>query len=252
MGADRKLKLDFPTFHPRASRWSATDLPVGRRDPRADRAVPDPPSTATTAHPARASATSSSSTRQGKLLKDIVLGEDDMYHPGGMDFDGRKVWVPVAQYRPTAARSSTPSTRTLEVHGAVPRRDHIGGSCRPHDGTSSATAGDPGSSPVEQSKRTRARRPGQPQPLHRLPGLRVRRPAQDALRGRHQPAQTPLRGTAATFELGGLALTDLARPTIVHEVPFQKWSTAGHPRPATRSSSPQPATTHAWARTGQR
>ncbi|WP_245413069.1 DUF6454 family protein [Arthrobacter celericrescens] len=30
------------------------------------------------------------------------------------------------------------------------------------------------------------------------------------------------------FELGGLALTDLADGTIVHEVPFQKFSTAGH------------------------
>jgi hypothetical protein len=30
------------------------------------------------------------------------------------------------------------------------------------------------------------------------------------------------------FELGGLALTGLSNGTIVHEVPFQKFSTAGH------------------------
>ena len=41
--------------------------------------------------------------KAGNLQKDIILGEGDMYHPGGIDFDGTNVWVPVAQYRPNSS-----------------------------------------------------------------------------------------------------------------------------------------------------
>jgi hypothetical protein len=36
----------------------------------------------------------------GRLLADLPLGEGLMYHPGGIDYDGRSIWVPVAEYRP--------------------------------------------------------------------------------------------------------------------------------------------------------
>ncbi len=36
----------------------------------------------------------------GRLLAQIPLGEGDMYHPGGIDFDGKYLWVPVCEYRP--------------------------------------------------------------------------------------------------------------------------------------------------------
>jgi Family of unknown function (DUF6454) len=36
----------------------------------------------------------------GKLLADLPLGEGTTYHPGGIDFDGTNIWVPVAEYRP--------------------------------------------------------------------------------------------------------------------------------------------------------
>ena len=36
----------------------------------------------------------------GKLLADVTIGEGAMYHPGGIDYDGREIWVPVAEYRP--------------------------------------------------------------------------------------------------------------------------------------------------------
>lgn len=38
----------------------------------------------------------------GRLLRSITLGEGAMYHPGGMDYDGREIWVPVAEYRPNS------------------------------------------------------------------------------------------------------------------------------------------------------
>jgi hypothetical protein len=38
--------------------------------------------------------------KMGKLLADLTLGEGAMYHPGGIDYDGTSIWVPVAEYRP--------------------------------------------------------------------------------------------------------------------------------------------------------
>ena len=37
---------------------------------------------------------------KGKLLADLTLGDGAIYHPGGIDYDGRFIWVPVAEYRP--------------------------------------------------------------------------------------------------------------------------------------------------------
>ena len=36
---------------------------------------------------------------QGNLVSAIRLGEGSIYHPGGIDYDGTSVWVPVAEYR---------------------------------------------------------------------------------------------------------------------------------------------------------
>ena len=38
--------------------------------------------------------------QQGNLLASLTLGEGDAYHPGGIDYDGRHIWVPVSEYRP--------------------------------------------------------------------------------------------------------------------------------------------------------
>jgi hypothetical protein len=37
---------------------------------------------------------------KGKLIADLRLGEGTAYHPGGIDYDGTCIWVPVAEYRP--------------------------------------------------------------------------------------------------------------------------------------------------------
>jgi hypothetical protein len=36
----------------------------------------------------------------GRLLADLRLGEGPIYHPGGIDYDGKNIWVSVAEYRP--------------------------------------------------------------------------------------------------------------------------------------------------------
>jgi hypothetical protein len=36
----------------------------------------------------------------GNRIADLRLGEGSVYHPGGLDYDGESIWVPVAEYRP--------------------------------------------------------------------------------------------------------------------------------------------------------
>jgi len=63
----------------------------------------------------------------GALKSDIPLGEGDIYHPGGLDFDGRWLWVPVAEYRPDS-RSIIYRVDpvTLTATEAFRVADHIG------------------------------------------------------------------------------------------------------------------------------
>ena len=63
----------------------------------------------------------------GKLLNDLRLGKGSIYHPGGIDFDGRNLWVPVAEYRPNSRSlvyrinpETQVATEVLKIN------DHIG------------------------------------------------------------------------------------------------------------------------------
>jgi Family of unknown function (DUF6454) len=73
----------------------------------------------------------------GRLLRQITLGEGHMYHPGGIDFDGRSLWVPVAEYRPDShAIVYRVDPRTLRATEAFRYDDHVGGVVRdPRTGT---------------------------------------------------------------------------------------------------------------------
>lgn len=64
----------------------------------------------------------------GELQETIELGEGDMYHPGGIDFDGEYVWVPVAEYRPDSESVVYRiHAETLEVTEVFRFPDHLGG-----------------------------------------------------------------------------------------------------------------------------
>jgi hypothetical protein len=70
----------------------------------------------------------------GKLLGQITLGEGTIYHPGGIDFDGRDLWVPVAEYRPNSrAIVYRVDPRTLSAAEAFRVADHVGGVARPRE-----------------------------------------------------------------------------------------------------------------------
>jgi hypothetical protein len=63
----------------------------------------------------------------GQLLADLELGEGPIYHPGGIDFDGQSIWVPVAEYRPDS-RSIVfrVNPKTMKANEVLRFADHIG------------------------------------------------------------------------------------------------------------------------------
>jgi hypothetical protein len=169
--------------------------------------------------------------RQGHLQKDIVLGEGHRYHPGGIAFDGTDVWVPVAEYRPdSSAVLYRVDASTLRVTREFKVRDHIGGVVL--DGSTGHLVGNTwGSRRFYEWDRHG----------HRLAtwqntgyfvdyqDCQYVRTAKMLCGGVTNLPQTPAAGGAASvYELGGMALIDLRTHRTLREVPFQKWSTAGH------------------------
>jgi Family of unknown function (DUF6454) len=70
----------------------------------------------------------------GRLLRQITLGEGTIYHPGGIDFDGRDLWVPVAEYRPNSrAIVYRVDPGTLTATEAFRVADHVGGVVHPSE-----------------------------------------------------------------------------------------------------------------------
>lgn len=67
-------------------------------------------------------------TLEGQLLAKTELTDGVRYHPGGIDYDGESLWVPVAEYRPNSSATIfrvNPQTMTAErVFGVS---DHVGG-----------------------------------------------------------------------------------------------------------------------------
>jgi hypothetical protein len=63
----------------------------------------------------------------GNLIADLKLGQGAIYHPGGIDYDGTHIWVPVAEYRPNSRsivyRVDPETMRPTEMFRFA---DHIG------------------------------------------------------------------------------------------------------------------------------
>ena len=63
----------------------------------------------------------------GNLVADLTFGEGNIYHPGGIDYDGQSIWVPVAEYRPDS-RSIIyrVDPKTMKATEVLRFADHIG------------------------------------------------------------------------------------------------------------------------------
>jgi hypothetical protein len=169
--------------------------------------------------------------RAGALIKDVILGHDIVYHPGGIDLSGDDLWVPVAQYRPnSSAEIDHVDLRTLRVTRQFAVGDHIGGIV--YDPTTGRLVGNNwGSRAFYEWTRT-GRQLGtwrNPENLIDFQDCQYVPSGKMACGGITGLPQTPAAGgTAVTYELGGVALIDLHRRTIINEFPFQQWSAAGH------------------------
>lgn len=65
---------------------------------------------------------------QGHLLGKVMFQRDTVYHPGGIDYDGRYIWVPVAEYRPNSKSDIyRVDPNTLQSEIVFSEDDHIGG-----------------------------------------------------------------------------------------------------------------------------
>ncbi|MFZ9854160.1 MAG: DUF6454 family protein [Limisphaerales bacterium] len=173
----------------------------------------------------------------GSLVADLRLGEGAIYHPGGIDFDGEHLWVPVAQYRPGGHsriyRVSVPSFEALEVFRFP---DHIGAVA--YDRRSRVLHGVswgsrffyrwriPEHGPVEDALKN-------PEDLRR-PNPSFYIDYQDCkwlgaglvvCSGVRTYAKPP--GASTAFALGGIEIVDIEALRPVHQVPVEHWSPSG-------------------------
>ncbi|MGW1076697.1 DUF6454 family protein [Streptomyces sp. NPDC002537] len=226
-----KLKLSFPTYHTEGLAFSDDRIFLAAVQVLEEAEKYPSPRGGYDRTPGRGIGHLFVMDRQGRLQRDVVLGEGDMYHPGGVGFDGTSVWVPVAQYRPnSSAIIYRVDAKTLTVHKQFGVKDHIGGIVR-DTATGHLLAQSWGSRQFSEWT---------------LEGRKVAAWDNPSFFVDYQDCQTlPERkmicggiadlpqtraagGTNGHYELGGLGLVDLRSHDTVHEVPVHLWSTANH------------------------
>jgi hypothetical protein len=174
--------------------------------------------------------------RAGNLVADLTLGEGNIYHPGGIDYDGTSIWVPVAEYRPDS-RSIVyrVDPQTMKATEVLRFADHIGaivhntddhtlhgvswGSRRFYrwtlgrDGTVTN-----GSTPPE---RLRTLNTSHYLDYQDCKYAGTRRMLCTGVTEMRQPSAT------SPFRLGGIDLIDLGDGRPIHQVPVLLWTTSG-------------------------
>lgn len=175
---------------------------------------------------------------QGNLLADLKLGEGSIYHPGGMDFDGKDIWVPVAEYRPNSQSIVYKvDPTTMKATEVFRFKDHVGGIV--HNTDDKSLHG------VSWGSRRLYAWPldgaGKPTNLATAPEqLRVINPAlyidyQDChYIGMSRMLCSGLNNYTAVkggpvFRLGGFEIVDLRDNRPVFQMPVELWSPSGLP-----------------------
>lgn len=175
---------------------------------------------------------------KGNLIGDLVLGEGSMYHPGGIDYDGKSIWVPVAEYRPNSRaviyRVDPSAMKATEVFRYG---DHIGGLVRNTDGKSLHGV----SWGSRRFYRWTLGADGVPTNAMTPPeDLRVANPSgyidyQDCkYLGRGEALCSGLNNyqvkkDGPRFPLGGLEIVDLANNRPIFQIPVELWTDSGLP-----------------------
>jgi hypothetical protein len=172
----------------------------------------------------------------GHLLADLALGERAIYHPGGIDYDGTNIWVPVAEYRPNS-RSIVYQVdpATMKATDVLRFADHIGGIV--HNTDDNTLHGVSWGS--RRFYRWSLDRNGRvtnanvaPEALRRLNTSHYLDYQDCKYAGRDRMLCTGVTefrqaAGATPFRLGGLDLIDLRDGRPVHQVPVPIWTAGG-------------------------
>ena len=175
---------------------------------------------------------------KGNLLGSVKLGEGTVYHPGGIDYDGRHIWVAVAEYRP----NSRAIIYRVDPHAMTATEvfrfgDHIGGIVHNTDdktlhGVSWGsrrfykwTLGGDGKVTNADTPPDTLRVPNRAhyidyQDCHYLGGRRM---LCSGLNNYRLVADGPV------FPLGGWEIVDLRTDQAVYQVPVELWAPSGKP-----------------------
>jgi hypothetical protein len=175
---------------------------------------------------------------KGNLLGSLKLGEGAMYHPGGIDYDGRHIWVAVAEYRPNSrAIIYRVDPQAMTATEVFRYGDHIGGIVHNTDDKTlhgvtwgsrrfyKWTLGGEGkvtnaSTPPEKLRVQNRAHYIDYQDCHYLGGRRM---LCSGLNNYRTAADGPV------FPLGGLEIVDLRTDQAVYQVPVELWSPSGKP-----------------------
>lgn len=175
----------------------------------------------------------------GNLLMDLPIGEGTIYHPGGMDFDGRNLWVPTAEYRPNSqSLLYKVDPASMKATKLFAYKDHIGGLARNTD-KNTLHAISWGSRRFyrfsldsSQSSSPEAQTP--PADLRETNHAFYIDYQDNQYLGDNEMLYTGLTAFAATansnaFALGGLEIVNLETGLVVHQVPVKLWATSRRP-----------------------
>jgi hypothetical protein len=172
----------------------------------------------------------------GNLIADLRVGAGSIYHPGGIDYDGTHIWVPVAEYRPDSrsivyrvepdAMKATESFRFADHIGAIIHNTDDNtlhgvswGSRRfyrwtlGNDGRVTNAA-----APPDTLRTLNSSHYLDYQDCKYVGGRRM------LCTGVTEMRQTP---DAPLFRLGGIDLVDLADGRPLHQVPVLLWTAGG-------------------------
>ena len=175
-------------------------------------------------------------SRAGRLLADLKLGEGAIFHPGGIDYDGTSIWVPVAEYRPDS-RSIVyrVDPQTMKATEVFRFEDHIGAVVRnTDDGTLHGVSW--GSRrfyrwTVDRDGRVTnaAARPADLRTLNRSHYVDYQDCKYAGDRRMICTGVTEIRQApgAAPFRLGGIDVVNLADGRVDYQVPVNLWTPSG-------------------------
>lgn len=167
----------------------------------------------------------------GQLLGKVELTDGTKYHPGGIDYDGRHIWVSVAEYRPNSrANIFRVDPETLVADFIFEAKDHIGGIVRNvHNNTLHGVSW--GSRRLYTWELSRHRRGLQAVSSDWVPNPQFYIDYQDC---HYQGVEYMLCGGVATYSsplgdiaFGGLDLVDLRNQRMSHQVPVNLFADQG-------------------------